>query len=130
MCVVVCELAKLRSRCADIRAGYVVSDSVIAEVVLEPIVLGSRGVVTYQLIVWVGNPESSRGHVGVKSRPRLDGHHSKVRFEPISTFNTSLKEESVPHDVEGNVLRDWHVVGAVKSNSAVVAVADRASLYV
>ena len=90
----------------------------------EAVCIGTGGVVSHEDVVWVADPERSRGLVCVKQAPRAPRAHHEVLLDDVLGFNGVLQENSVAHNVVNNVVFHRQVRDRVDGDCAVERLMD------
>jgi hypothetical protein len=99
---------------------------------IEPVAISvrSRGMVVNENVVWVGDPNTSGGLIGVEQTPGPLGLGDEILVDVVVSFDGVLDEDIVALDVVDDVLHNSQIVVTVNSDSSVESSVDRDTLNV
>jgi len=119
MCHVVSEFTKRIVLRADVRIERGASR---VRLCIEPvtIVVGASSMITSENIIWVSNPETGRGLIGIQKAPRLLSPNGQVSFKIVLCFSSIFNEEIVTLNIESYVFNNSQVVHTMNSACSVV----------
>lgn len=89
------------------------------------IVVRSSSMIASEDVVWVGDPEASRGLIGVEQAPGLPSVDREVAFQIVISLHCILNEESVTHRVVSDIMHDSEVEDSVNGAGTVVGLMNR-----
>jgi len=81
-------------------------------------------VVANKDIIWISDPEASRGLIGVEQTPRAANVKYQVVFDIVLGLDGVFDENCVAHSTVGYIVLNAQVVNAVNSDGSVVGVMD------
>ena len=95
------------------------SNGVLLEIIPIAISIRSGSMVTNEVVIWIGDPDTSWGLIGVEKTPRSLGHHDQVTLDMIPSLNTILNEDCVTFGIECNVVNNSEILGSMNGESSV-----------
>jgi len=80
--------------------------------------------IAYKVIIWISNPEACWSLISVEQTPRPFSFHDKIIFNHISLFDSVFDKDCVTLSVEGEIVYQPQVLGAMDGESSVKRVMD------
>ena len=75
--------------------------------------------ITNELVVWVGDPETSWSLIGVQETHRSLGHHDQIVGDVVLSLSGILNEDGVSLNIESNIVHESQVVGSMDGKSTI-----------
>lgn len=72
-------------------------------------------------VVWVGNPETSWGLIGVEQTPRAASADDEIVLDDVLRFDSIFNEDVVAHRVVNDVVLDREILNSVDSHCSVIS---------
>ena len=83
------------------------------------ITIRTTTMVIHKVVVWVSDPEASRGLISVKKRPTTLSLHDKVTLNMVLLFNSIFNENDMTLNIISNIFDESHVMRSMKCECSV-----------
>lgn len=98
---------------------------IIVQIVPEPVHLRPSCMIALEIVVRMGDPEGSRGLIGIQQWVRRSRRNCQIVNESVIDLSSILEEEVMAHHIESNVLLNFQTIGSMQCYSPVKAIPDR-----